>query len=63
MSGTNSPAFLREEANRMFDSLEDRMKAADMEGSRKEKLMRYIVISAVSVFTVAAVFAAVEFVK
>lgn len=47
----------------MFDSLEDRIKAEDMEGSSKEKLMRYIVISAVSLVVVAAVFAVVEFVK
>jgi hypothetical protein len=47
----------------MFDSLEDQMKAEDMEGSGKERLMRYVVIGAVSVLAVAAVFAAVEFVK
>lgn len=47
----------------MFDSLEDQIKAEDMEGSRKEKLMRYIVISTVSVVLVAAVFALVEFAK
>jgi hypothetical protein len=47
----------------MFDSLEDQMKAEDMEGSPKEKLMRYIVISAVAVLVVGALFAAVEFLK
>jgi uncharacterized membrane protein len=47
----------------MFDSLEDQMKAEDMEGSAKERLMRYIFIGAVSLVVVAAVFAAVEFVK
>jgi hypothetical protein len=47
----------------MFDSLEDQIKAEDMEGSSKERLMRYIVIGAVSVVAVAAVFGAVEFLK
>ena len=47
----------------MFDSLEDQIKAEDMEGSSKEKWMRYIVIGAVSVVAVAAVFGAVEFLK
>jgi hypothetical protein len=47
----------------MFDSLEDQMKAEDMEGSRKERWMRYIIISAISIFAVAAVFGAVEFLK
>jgi hypothetical protein len=47
----------------MFDSLEDRMKAEDMEGSSKEKLMRYVLISVISLVVVAVVFAAVEFVK
>ena len=47
----------------MFDSLEDQIKAEDMEGSPKEKLMRYLVIGAVAVTLVAGVFAAVEFVK
>jgi len=47
----------------MFDSLEDQMKAENMEGSPKEKLMRYIVISAVSVIAVAVVFGAVQFMK
>jgi hypothetical protein len=47
----------------MFDSLEDQMKAENMEGSPKERLMRYIVIGAVSVVAVGAVFAVVEFLK
>jgi len=47
----------------MFDSLEDQMKAEDMEGSSKERLMRYILIGALSLVVVAAVFGAVEFVK
>jgi hypothetical protein len=34
-----------------------------LEGSKKERLMRYIVIGAVSILAVAAVFGAVEFVK
>jgi len=45
----------------MFDSLEDQMKAENMEGTPKEKLTRYIVISAVSVAVVGAVFAVVSF--
>jgi hypothetical protein len=53
----------REEVNKMFDSLEDQMKAENMEGSRKEKLMRYLVIGAISVVAVTAVFAAVEFLR
>jgi hypothetical protein len=47
----------------MFDSLKDQMKAESMEGSPKEKLTRLIVIGGVSVAVVAALFAAVEFVK
>jgi hypothetical protein len=47
----------------MFDSLEEQMKKEDMEGSSKEKAVRYLVISAVSVVAVAAVFAAVQFMK
>ena len=47
----------------MFDSLKDQMKAEQMEGSSKERLMRYIIIGTVSVVAVAVVFAAVEFVK
>jgi hypothetical protein len=47
----------------MFDSLEDQMKAEDMEGSPKEKLIRYLVIAAVSLVLVATVFGAVEFVQ
>jgi hypothetical protein len=47
----------------MFDSLEDQIKAEDMEGSSKERLMRYIVIGTVSVVAVAAVFGVVAFLK
>jgi hypothetical protein len=47
----------------VFDSLDDQMKAEGMEGSPKEKLVRYIVIFAVSVVVVAAIFAIVTFVK
>ena len=47
----------------MFDSLEDQMKAEDMEGSSKERLIRYVVIGTVSLVLVTVVFAAVEFVK
>jgi len=47
----------------MFDSLEDQIKAEKMEGSPREKLTRFIVIGGVSVVVVAALFAAVEFVK
>jgi hypothetical protein len=61
--GDRQPAFSRGERIKMFDSLEDQMKAEDMEGSAKERLMRYIVIGAVSVVAVAAVFGAVQFLK
>jgi uncharacterized membrane protein len=47
----------------MFDSLEDRIKAEDMEGSTKEKLMRFFVIGAIAIVVVAAVFAAVAFLQ
>jgi hypothetical protein len=47
----------------MFDSLKDQMKAENMEGSPREKLTRLIMIGSVSVAVVAALFAAVEFVK
>jgi t-SNARE complex subunit (syntaxin) len=47
----------------MFDSLEEQMKARDMEGSPKEKLVRYVVIIAISIVVVAAIFAVVTFVK
>jgi hypothetical protein len=61
--GDPDPPFSSEENDAMFDSLEDQIKAEDVEGSSKEKLMRYIVIGAVSVAAVAAVFGAVEFLK
>jgi hypothetical protein len=57
------PPDLDKENIYMFDSLEDQIKAEDMEGSPKEKLMRYAVISAVAVVVVGAVFAAVSFLK
>jgi hypothetical protein len=48
----------------MFDSLEDQMKANPMESSsKKERWMRYLIISAVSIVAVGGIFAAVEFVK
>lgn len=47
----------------MFDSLEDQMKERDMEGSPKEKLVRYVVIVAISVVVVAAIFGIVTFVR
>ena len=47
----------------MFDSLDDQMKAEGMEGSPKEKLVRYIIIIAVSVVVVVGIFAVVTFVK
>ena len=57
------PSELAKENIYMFDSLEDQIKAEDMEGSPKEKLMRYTVISAVAVVVMGAVFAAVSFLK
>ena len=47
----------------MFDSLEDQIKAEDMEGSPKERWIRYIVIAAVSIVVVVAIFAVAGFVK
>ena len=47
----------------MFDSLDNQMKAEGMEGSPKEKVIRYIVIVGVSVAVVAAIFAVVTFVR
>jgi hypothetical protein len=47
----------------MFDSLEDQIKAENMEGSPKEKMMRYIIITIVAIALVAAVFGAVSFLK
>jgi hypothetical protein len=51
------------ERNRMFDSLEDQMKAEDIEGSPEERLRRYIVIGAVAAGVVAAIVLATEFLK
>jgi hypothetical protein len=47
----------------MFDSLEDRMKAEDIEGSPKERLVHYVVIGALAVVVVAAIVLATEFLK
>ena len=47
----------------MFDSLEDQMKAEDIEGSPKERLVRYVVIGALAVVVVAAIVLATEFLK
>ena len=47
----------------MFDSLEDRMKAEDIEGSPKERLVRYVVIGALAVVVVAAIVLVAEFLK
>ncbi|MDP9055698.1 MAG: hypothetical protein M3N93_15560 [Acidobacteriota bacterium] len=47
----------------MFDSLEDQIKAEDMEGSPKEKYTRYAVISAFSAVVVVAVFSLVAFAR
>ena len=47
----------------MFDSLEDQMKAEDIEGSPKERLMRYVVIGALAVVVVVAIVLATEFLK
>jgi hypothetical protein len=43
----------------MFDSREDQINAEGMDGSAKEKLMRFFVLSAVTVVVGVAVFAAV----
>ena len=48
----------------MFDSLDDQMKHdAKAEASTKERMIKYIVISAVSVAVVGGIFAAVQFVR
>lgn len=47
----------------MFDSIEDQMKNAAMEGNAKEKWTRYAVISAISLVVVGGLFAAVQFLK
>jgi len=47
----------------MFDSIEDQMKNADMEGSPKEKWTKYAIISAISIVAVGGIFAAVQFLK
>jgi hypothetical protein len=47
----------------MFDSIEDQMKNVAMEGSSKEKWTKYLIIGAISVCVVGAIFAAVQFIK
>jgi hypothetical protein len=47
----------------MFDSIEEQIKHVDMEGSPKEKWTKYLIISAISVFAVGGIFAAVQFLK
>jgi hypothetical protein len=45
----------------MFDSIEDQMKNAQMEGSPKEKWTRYAIIGAISVCAVGTIFVAMRF--
>jgi hypothetical protein len=47
----------------MFDSIEDQMKNADMEGSSKEGWTRYIVLTAISVVAVGGILAAAQFIR
>lgn len=48
----------------MFDSLDEQMKHdAQAEASPKERLVKYVLISAVSVVVVGGLFAAVQFVR
>ena len=47
----------------MFDSLEERMKAEELEGTPKERMTRYIVIAAVSIVAIGAIILATEFLK
>ncbi len=47
----------------MFDSIEDQMKNASMDGTPKEKWTKLAIISAISVVAVGGIFAAVEFLK
>jgi hypothetical protein len=47
----------------MFDSIEDQMKNVAMEGSPKEKWTKYIIISAISVVAVGAIFAGYQFIR
>ncbi len=47
----------------MFDSIEDQIKNADMEGSSKERWTRYIILTAISVLAVGGIFAAVQFIR
>ena len=45
----------------LFDSIEDQMKNAQMEGSPKEKWTRYAIIGAISVCVVGGIFAAMHY--
>jgi hypothetical protein len=47
----------------MFDSIEDQMKNANMEGSTKEKWTKYLIIGAISICAVGGIFAAIQFLK
>ena len=47
----------------MFDSIEDQMKNVAMEGSTKEKWTKYIIISAISIVAVGAIFAGYQFIR
>jgi hypothetical protein len=47
----------------MFDSIEDQMKNAAMEGSSKERWTRYIVLTAISVVAVGGILAAAQFIR
>jgi hypothetical protein len=47
----------------MFDSLEERMKAEELEGTPKERMTRYIAIAAVSIVVIGAIILATEFLK
>ena len=63
MGGPYDSMYSRREVDRMFDSLEDRMKAEDIEGSPKERMTRYAVIGAVSLGVIAAIVLASELIK
>jgi hypothetical protein len=47
----------------MFDSIEEQMKHHDLDGTPKEKWTKYLIISAVSVCAVGAIFGAVHFLR
>jgi len=55
---------LRERAKTMFESLDEHIKHDDQaEASVKERVLKYVMISAVSIVLVGGLFAAVQFVK